>query len=497
MRVAVAGFLHETNTFLPDLTGCDAFTEADAWPPLLRGEAIMHGTQGQNLPIAGFLETASAYRWDIVPILWCSAAPSGPVAQDTYDHLAHKIVSGIAEAGDIDAIFLDLHGAMVAEETLDADGALLCALRRRVGVHVIIVAAIDFHANVSPLMAESADALLSYRTYPHTDMAATGRRAANRLKAISQGRRPKAALTKLPFLIPMGCQSTLDLPMQKIIAAIEHAEAHGDTIEFTAGFPLADVPECGPAVIAYGEDAETNSAALAKLVTKYEPAFQSLMYTPSQALRQIKAIDLQKQPRPVLLIDTQDNPGCGGTGDTVGLLRYLLCANIPGTVLGILCDAETCRQAHGAGVGAEIQATIGARHGFREVPISVSATVLALGDGCFSGTGPFYQGCHFNLGAMARLAVGNVQIILSSKKQQAADQTMFRHLGTEPGNATLLALKSSVHWRADFGTLACRVFTIASPGANIADLTKLSYRRLPHHMRIAGAADPAAPRQAI
>ena len=41
----------------------------------------------------------------------------------------------------------------------------------------------------------------------------------------------------------------------------------------------------------------------------------------------------------------------------------------------------------------------------------------------------------------------------------------------------VLVLKSSVHFRADFGPLAAEVLVVESEGANIADLHRLAYRK--------------------
>jgi len=56
---------------------------------------------------------------------------------------------------------------------------------------------------------------------------------------------------------------------------------------------------------------------------------------------------------------------------------------------------------------------------------------------------------------------------------------MFRHLGLEPSAARVLLLKSSVHFRADFGPIASRVMVVEAPGPNVADAAKLPFTKLP------------------
>ena len=111
-------------------------------------------------------------------------------------------------------------------------------------------------------------------------------------------------------------------------------------------------------------------------------------------------------------------------------------------------------------------------------PLAGRFRVERLGDGRFEATGPFYAGNHMRLGPMARLAIGDLRILVSSRKQQAADQAMFRHLGIEPAAMKILALKSSVHFRADFQPIAEAVLIVAADGPNPVDHRTLAYRHL-------------------
>src|SRR5690606_38616242 len=67
--------------------------------------------------------------------------------------------------------------------------------------------------------------------------------------------------------------------------------------------------------------------------------------------------------RPIVLVDTQDNPGAGGTGDTTGLIKALVRAHAKGAVVAVLYDPEVASLAHERGLGARIDASIGGRSG--------------------------------------------------------------------------------------------------------------------------------------
>ena len=73
-------------------------------------------------------------------------------------------------------MILALHGAMAAEGYDDATGDVLRAVREIIGRDVPLVATLDLHANITRLMAESANALVGYLTFPHIDLYETGER---------------------------------------------------------------------------------------------------------------------------------------------------------------------------------------------------------------------------------------------------------------------------------------------------------------------------------
>jgi len=442
---------------------------------------------GINLPAAGFVTEAKALGHRLEPLLWCSAQPAGRVTRAAYESIAVELLQRIANARGCDAVYLDLHGAMVAEHLDDADGELLRRVRAAVGPSVPVVASLDFHANVSPLMVQQADALVAYRSYPHVDMAETGVRAAAALHEVLRHPVTSRVHRALPYLMPLTSQCTLVEPLATLMPKAAMLE-RGSAISLclTPGFPLADVAECGPAVFGSGP----GEAALARAADELyretlarEGEFALELVTIGEAVAAAHALPVRPHG-PLVLADTQDNPGAGGNADTTSLLKALVAAAVPGTVAGVFWDPAAAAAAHAAGVGASLELAIGARSGFPgETPLTGRMKVLALGDGRFTGTGPFYRGGRFELGAMARVAAGPVEIAIASRKQQAADQAMFRHLRVEPADYAVLALKSSVHFRADFGSIASRILVVEAPGPNVADPAKLPFRRLRTGMR--------------
>jgi microcystin degradation protein MlrC len=329
-----------------------------------------------------------------------------------------------------------------------------------------------------------ADLLVAYRTYPHIDMAETGARAAVLLERLTKAKRkPAKAFRQIPYLIPGVWQCTLIEPAQAIYAGLSTRE-HDPvlSLSFNAGFAPADILHSAPSIVAYGwDETATQRAAetLARDIEAAEPDFRGKAWEPRAAVRHAMKVS---DGRPVILADAQDNPGAGTDSDTVGMLEALVAERAEAAAMGLVADAETARIAHQAGEGAEIRVSLGGRSDGR--PFEGTFRVVKTTDGRFTATGPFYGGSRMNIGPMARLAIGGTDVVVVSKKVQAADQAMFRHVGIEPREHRVMVLKSSVHFRADFQPIAAEVLVVAAPGANPIDHTMLPYKHLRPGIRL-------------
>ena len=497
MRIAVGGFQHETNTFAPQRATWADFERADAWPGFVRGPGLIEAVRGYNIPIAGAIETLRAKGHELLPLCWCSAPPSAHVEREAYERVAGAILDDLAAQAPLDGVYLDLHGAMVAEHYEDGEGELLRRIRALVGAEVPIVTSLDYHTNMTAEMVRHASAMLGYRTYPHIDMAATGSRAALLLDRLLRERRPlHKAYRRLDFLIPLVWQCTDAEPARGVFALLDEIErgpaSHNQgivAVTHTPGFPPADIAECGPALVVYGHDREAAEAAadrIAAAIHAREADFAGRLYSPDEAVAE--ALDLARgATRPIVLADIQDNPGAGGTSDTVGLLRALIAQRAAGAVIGMIVDPEAAEAALAAGEDAPLQVGIGAKVGFAgERPVEADWRVVRLGSGEFTGTGPMYGGARFRIGPMALVkdAASGVSAVLAARRIQAADQEMFRHVGVEPAQVPILGLKSTVHFRADFAPIAERILCVVSPGAHVSDPTELPYRNLRPGVRL-------------
>ncbi len=500
MNIFVAGFHHETNTFAPSPADWAAFTCGSGYPAYSRSDAMLAQMAPTQSALGGFAQAAAGFGWSLVPSVWAGAMPSNRVTTEAFERICGAIVADL-ERGGLDAIFLDLHGAAVAECADDAEGELLARMRAVVGEHIPIVASLDLHANVSARMLRLTSAMTAYRTYPHIDMRATGRRAAQMLAR----RLGPAAPTRMrhahrvPFLLPLNAQCTLMEPARSVIALIDRLEAQHDVeLNFSMGFSAADFEACGPVLFGYGTDASVVRAAVEELhsfvAVTQRGAWTVDLHAPDAAVEKAIALALRADAPdgPVVIADTQDNPGAGGDANTTGLLRALLQAGagarLPGRVaLGLLFDPEAAFAACQAGVGATLALSLGRAvptwtGAFTEPPVSAEARVLAVSDGELPLFGPMTAGITAHMGACACVEVQGIRVLLSSAKMQMLDLDLFRFLGVEPAQMQLLAVKSSVHFRAAFAPIAAHILVAKAPGPMAADPGDLPWTRLPAGM---------------
>ena len=488
MKVYVAGYQHETNTFAPTKADWAAFNRGESFAAFIEGQPMLDSLRGVNIPIGGFIEAARLEGWQLVPGSWSGAIPSAHVTRDAFERISDSILAGI-RLGGFDAIYLDLHGAAVAEHIDDTEGELIARIRTIVGPNLPIVASLDLHANVTHRMLAQADALAAYRTYPHVDMATTGQLAATLLKRrVKRGSREPIAYRRLPYLIALNAQSTWLEPAKSHYEEIFDLDREFDTcLSFCMGFPASDIAECAPMVWGYGERAE---AAVQRLYEKVsEPTQWKIEVLSARDAVERACLLGDTNEKPVMIADTQDNPGAGGDSNTTGLLRALLekgaGRRLPGKVaLGLLFDSAAATMAHEAGLGASITTTLGTAvptftGQLSDAPVQGTFKVKALSDGKVTLKGPMMTGSRINLGACALLEIEGVLVAVTSGKKQLFDRELFRMLGVHPETMKVLVVKSSIHFQADFMPIASHILVAQAAGpmaANPADLpwTKLA-----------------------
>ena len=487
LRIAVGGFMHETNTFVDRATPWDDFVEAGPWPTVTMGKPILTTFHGINLAIAHFTEAAEKAGHRMVPLAWGGAMPSGRVTDDAFERMASMMVEALRRERP-DAVFLELHGAMVTQSFDDGEGELLRRVRETVGPDVPILMSLDLHANVSPEMVALADFISSYRTYPHIDWGASGGRCAAWLERVLAWRRPARALRQAPFLVPVTTGCTYVEPSGGLYEELKRIEAETDVhLSLNMGFPPADIRDVGPSVTAYGPDQQSVDAAADRLfaaLLRAEPGFAAHRPLPAaEAVREAKRI-AGSASRPIVLADTQDNPGAGAPSNTTGLIAELLDQDCERAVIGIVHDPKAAAEAHAAGVDGTVAALGGGGEGPGQEPLAGPWRVVAVSDGQFRGTSPMLRAAVTQMGPTALLAQNGVEVLVATIRQQPVHREAFTHIGVDLDSRAIVAVKSSAHFRSGFQEIAERVIVCLAPGVNLEDPSSFPFTKIRPGVRL-------------
>jgi microcystin degradation protein MlrC len=485
MRLLLATFSHETNTFSPVPTKLERFCRGE--PTLLRGQTAIDFYRGTGTCMGGYLAVAEEIGADFVVPVCASAPPSGPVDNDTYEQVCRVITDETARGG-FDALWLDLHGAMVTERFDDGEGELLRRIRA-IDPKTPLCVAYDMHANVFDAMISNAQIVTGYQTYPHVDQKQTAERAARALLRVMRGEvRPTAAWGSAPMLPHVMAQGTHQVPNKDLQAMCAAWEASGRALaaNLFVGFPHADVQMAGLSAVAITDNNQADAQAIVdELVSAAWAARRQFMFDiePLElSVRRAKALGLPGQ-LPVVLLDHYDNCASGGTMDTTDTLREIIRQDLDDVVFFGIYDPDAVEKAVQAGAGATVTLSIGAKLPMPQLPVAsapltVTGVVQTISSGSFRLKGGLTPGLQVFMGRTVVLDTGKVQIVLLSRHNEPTAQEMLQVLGIEPSRKKFVAIKSRVHWRADLGKIAREIVECAGVGVCTSDYRQLTFRKV-------------------
>lgn len=484
MRIAIGMIAHETNTFCAGLTGVPAF-EARGWRV---GDEIIHAHRGVRDDLGGMLAAAERLGVEIVPTFATTTEPSGTIARGAYERMRDALLAGLRAALPVDAVCLALHGAGVAEGIDDLEGELLREAREVIGPELPLFVTLDLHGNLTPEMAALATGLLGCHLYPHTDSYERGVEAVELAARTVAGEiNPVTEIVMLPMMIPP--YTTSLSPARDINEMCWGWEAAPGLLDvaFFHGFPHTDIPGVACSVVAVADGdrdrAREAATAVARRVWELRGDFLAELPGPEEAIRQA----LAATRRPVIIAEVSDNSGGGAPADGTHLLRAMLDAGLSETVFGFIYDPPVAAQAHAAGVGATIDISLGgktdiaagaANRPLHGAPIAARAYVKCLTDGRFTLQTPMGRGARVDLGKMARLVIGEVDVIVGSDRTQTLDPELFLLHGVDVTRYRIVALKSQQHFRAGFEDIAGTIIRADPPGATSSNLHAMPYARL-------------------
>lgn len=484
MRLVIAMMKHETNTFSPVPTPLARFARGGAAP--LYGDEAVAAFRGTGSAMAAYIDLAEAEGAAFVVPIAAGAWPSGPVEDAAYGHITDTICDSVAEelSRGLDAILLDLHGAMVTESLEDGEGALLARLRG-IAPETPIAVALDMHTNMYPAIVANATAVAGYQTYPHIDVYQTGQRAGRAVIAAVKGAaRPTMAWGNRPMLPHVMRQGSDDEPNRGLQARAKEMEAQGALCaSFFTGFPHADIANAGSSAVVVTDDDQALADRLcAELLDAAWAAREGFVY-------QLEPLDdslgraAAMTEGPVILLDHFDNAASGGTMDTTVVLAAILQHGLEDVAAFAIYDPGAVKQMVAAGEGAEVTISLGGKIAMPTVaapspPLTVTGAVKRLSDGQYRNRGPMSQGVLMDMGQTAVLDTGRVEIVVISRHQEPNDLACLESLGIDPLAKRYLMLKSRVHWRAGFKPIARAVVDCAGVGVCTSDYGQLDFRNV-------------------
>jgi microcystin degradation protein MlrC len=482
MKFVIGQLQHETNTFSPIPTPWESF--GDGGPPL--GRDALDAIAGTRLPMAAFLDLARNANAEVVTPIAAWANPSGPVDGVAYDRMCGLICDAVRRG--CDAVFLDLHGAMVVEGTTDDGEGTLLERIRAVAPGVPIAVSLDLHANVTERMVRNCTVIAGYKTYPHVDQYESGALAGRMLmRYLEGGIEPVMAWGNRPLLAHTLRQNTAEGGMRDFVEAARAAEG-GKILAATAfgGFQQADIHDAGISVVvvADGDHGAARAACDAILETAWKRK-EDFIYRGrplAEALAEARRLG-EASGGPVLLLDHADNCASGATQDTMHVLRAALAMGFTGIGVGPIRDPQAVGRMIEAGIGNRVTLPVGGKVdmpaiGRKGEPLELTGIVRNVTDGEYTITGPQFTGMRCFMGRTAVLDTGAAQVVVTERNQEPWDRGVFESVGIRPEKQRYLLLKSRMYYRPVFLPIAKGAVLCDGVGVASSDWRQFEYRKI-------------------
>ena len=480
LRVAIAQFLQEQNTFSPIKTKIEDFEQYGLY---YRDEIIEKFSDANEL--SGFItELKKQKDIEIIPTIRAWAWPKGNVSEDTYCKLKSDLINLLKEALPLNGILISFHGAMVSDNTFDIEGDILETIHDVVSAKVPIVISCDLHANITKKMLKHAAFIEGYRTSPHVDQLRTGVKAATVLKKILNNNASlQKSFVKLPMITPARLHDSRKGPLKEIFNLIADIEKDPRVIGISL-FPVQpwlDVPELGWSVLVYTESnkkfAEKYAKEIASRIWKIKDKFFTNELNPSQAL-----MEARKMEEGLMVISDSDATSSGAPGDNTIILKEMITQNIDYPVLLSFIDREVVEEAIKIRAGNIIDVEIGGKmdNVFCK-PVRIKANVKSIGESIFDVDGLSGKDT-YEMGKHAVLEFGNITILVCEKNGPFYEPTVYLNAGLEPRDFRVVVVKSPVRFRDSYEKIADRIEMVEHPGFSSSNLNIFSFRHIPRPM---------------
>jgi len=480
-RIGIIHIWQESNSFNPVPTTLEDFRH---WEVVRGNEVVERFGDAEEIGgfVSGLGRRSGAY--EPVGLLRAMTWPGGPLSEETLQWFLNALEECLSQAGPLDGLLFSLHGALVAEDDADADGALLERARENLGEGVPIVATLDCHAYLTSRMTRSADAILAYHTCPHVDRFETGRRGARALDMILEGATPVSASVRAPMIVPGEMTNTFGEVLSPIFERLGELERRDDILSAAVLMvqPWLDVAELGWSKLVTTDGDASLAAELADELADMCWSRRSKLgadaagfVSADEAVTQALACD----GKPVVVADGPDATNSGACGDSTHLLRAMTAREIPGGALTIMVDPEAVAHAEKVGAGAAFDFAVGGkRDNVFSTPLPVSGEVVSVRPARYVLSGHAADNLPIDMGTSAAVRVGDVTLLLVECPGPGSSPMMYRCVGLEPKDFKIVVVKSPAGFRAEFEPFAARILLTDSPGCASPHLEKLPFTKV-------------------
>lgn len=481
LRTFMACLGTETNTFSPMPTGLKTFEES----MLYRGDATDHPAMTFSEPLHAWRRLTEEHQGQVIESLAAFAQPAGITVREVYESLRDEILTDLQAAAPVDMVLLVMHGAMVADGYDDCEGDMLKRVRAIVGPDVVVGVELDLHCSITAKMMANADAIITFKEYPHVDGLARAEELFEICKRTHEGEiRPVMAVHDCRMI---NMWRTPVEPMRSVVADMQATEGRDGilSVSFAHGFPWGDVPDASARTLVISDADPSLAAATARSLGEQ---IWSLREETSQPMLGIDAaLDLVDDAAdgPVVLADVADNAGGGAPSDSTFMLEAMLRRNMRGMLSGIYWDPVAVRFCEEGGEGAMLDLRIGGKCGSASgAPVDLRVTVRRIVKDAWqwfgSAVAPMGTGVWLSTDA-------GIDLVLCTKRTQVFHPNGLEQLGIDPTSYRGIVVKSTQHFYAGFAPIASAVHYVAAPGAIAPDFASIPYAKFtgPYWPRVA------------
>lgn len=471
MKAFVAAFYCETNSFSPLPCGWQSFREQMLYRPGEHPDMLHEVTA----PLYVLRKRAKTQGWTVIEGTCAYAKPAAPVQRRVYESIRDEILEQLKAALPVDMVVLSLHGAMIADGTIDCEGDIAARARQIVGENVAIGMLLDPHCHLSKAKLKNCDIVILLKEAPHTDFEARSEELLNLLAGKAAGKiNPHSSVFNCRML---DLFVTTQEPMRSFVNEISRLEGKNGvlSISIAHGMELGDSPEMGTKVLVVTDDAPESGQRLAEELGHKLFALRGRCMP--RFLSEEEAIDIAMSAArgPLVLADTSDNSGAGAASDSTFLLSQLMARGARDLCIGPIWDPVAVRLAFDAGEGARLPLRIGGKIGPESGdPIDVQAEVLALQEDAYQT----WAGTRLSVGRAAAIRFDGIEAILNDARTQAFGVDLFTNLGVEPASHKIIILKSTMAFVASFEPIVEAVHFVRARGSGDFDMRRRTYKHL-------------------